>query len=136
METSKTLKYVATGSFKHADEDVYKNGCSADGFTTSLQREKIEASTLEELLDGIMTYCGCEDKKSVLLNACDELGRVDVQVYETKDGKTANSADLARWKRGERRLWLCDYSFEVEEVLSEIFDFDNMEGADEYELNE
>ena len=47
------------------------------------------------------------------LDACDDVGRIDIQRYEDVDGMYATEPDFALWKKGERRLWLATYTFRV-----------------------
>jgi len=110
--------YEIDKGLRFREEDIFESGCIDNG-GTYVERWRASAGTLDQLIEMIMEHCGTEDKKNVLLNSCDEKGRIDVQVYETEDGTTATEADMAQWKKGKCRLWLTNYSFHVERVQRE-----------------
>ena len=61
-------------------------------------------------------FIGVDDDYEVVLDACEEDGRVDVQVLETADSYTVDAWQVEKWKRGELALWAATYTFMVEEV--------------------
>ena len=112
-------QYETTGWFKDAEEDIYEDGCQLDtGFCFS-GNETFKADTIPELIEQLMSFVGCNDRESVLIDSCDEAGRIDIQTMETEEGYPATESDLATWKQGRKRLWLACYSFHVEKVIRE-----------------
>ena len=111
--------YEVTGWFKDAEEDTYAYGCQPDTGTCFSGNDRFQADTVHELIERIMSFVGCNDRESVLLNSCDEPGRIDIQIMETEEGCTPSPAIIAAWKRGEYRLWLACYTFHVEKVIRE-----------------
>lgn len=103
------------GCLKIWEEDVYAHGCTGNGSSAWIDM-KWKAETLADLVEHLNAFVGNDDPSSVLYDACEEEGRLDIQVMETDDGCAASSADIEAWKQGKRRLWLCDYSFTVERV--------------------
>lgn len=113
--------FEVTGFTKFAEEDVYSQGCLPN--TASFSGDKtmrFQASTLDDLIKALMEFCGVDHRDSVQLDACDEDGRIDVQLLETGEGYAASQSDIEAWRNGERRLWSVDYTFRVEQVERRI----------------
>ena len=112
-------QYEARGWIKHAEEDIYACGCQPDTGSIFDGSDRFQAATIPELIESLMSFTGCNDRESVLLNSCDEPGRVDIQTMETEEGYPATESDIATWKQGHKRLWLATYTFHVEKVTRE-----------------
>lgn len=112
--------FRAHGWIKHCEEDVYASGCTGQGRTWSGQ-QCFSAPTLQALLTSIKEFAGGDPDANddTQLDACDEYGRVDIQVHEDENGTTAHNFDA--WKAGEARLWLCTYTFHVEACSPVMF---------------
>lgn len=111
------MSYEVTGFIKFAEEDSFENGCLPETSRCMVDKSmRFVGATKEDLIAALMEFVGCKDKGSVLLDACDEIGRVDIQVMETDEGHTAGDRDIEYWRANMQRLWLCDYSFRVEQV--------------------
>ena len=78
--------------------------------------DRFTGLTINDVLKALNEFTGNDDAEAVLLNSCDELGRVDIQIMETAEGYPADKRDLAEFRRSERRLWLSCYSFYVKQV--------------------
>lgn len=110
------MQYEVNGGLKDWEEDVFAHGCQpGTGACTSLN-VRLRADSVEELVKKINDFIGNDDLGAVELDACDEAGRIDVQMLETDDGTAPTERELALWKAGELRLWLANYSFQVEAV--------------------
>lgn len=109
------MSYEVNGALKFYEEDVYAHGCTGKGSTTWIDI-RWQAETLSELVEKLNSFVGNDNPENVLYDACDEEGRLDIQIYETDEGCAASAHEIAEWKEGKRRLWLCDYSFKVERV--------------------
>ncbi|WAW10015.1 hypothetical protein NB640_12485 [Oxalobacter vibrioformis] len=107
--------YVIDGINKTAEQDDFEQGCIlSSGYSTYIA-QSFYGNTPREAIEQFMDFVGLdpssdEDCQSVLINACDETGRVDIQVHETPEGCRPDSEHLEEWKAGKERLWLCDYS--------------------------
>lgn len=109
------MSYEVNGALKFYEEDVYAHGCTGNGSTTWIDI-RWQAETLLELVAKLNSFVQNNNPENVLYDACDEDGRLDIQVYENEYGHTVGANEIAEWKEGKRRLWLCDYSFRVERV--------------------
>lgn len=111
----KTGKYEVNGWIKYTEEDNFEKGCigktqQADG------NDQFSSDTVQGVIDLVSGFVGNNDKESILLNSCDEVGRLDIQVTEDENGMPAIPAQIEDWKIGQCRLWLACYSFQVQEV--------------------
>ena len=70
----------------HSDLDNYQNGCTGKGSSRFIEPIVLKAETLSRLIEIVCKHFNVE-KDALLLNSCEELGRVDVQTYT----KTLNS---------------------------------------------
>lgn len=93
---------------KTAEEDIFKSGCEI-GNSIYCTDIKFEAETIKELLTKIKDYFYV-DAENILINSCDENGRVDIQVYENAEGYQATGDALKEWKNAKIKLWLCTYT--------------------------
>lgn len=109
--------YEVNGWFKFAEQDSYDEGCLPEtGFTFSGD-ERWSAETIPELLKKLRDFVGIDDDYEILLDSCEEDGRIDIQVMENADGYTVTSAGwFEKFKRGELALWYATYTFMVEKV--------------------
>ena len=105
--------YQITGFNKFAEQDIYNDGCQPDTAQSFFVDHLIQQTSLDDLIKKAMNFLGIDDAKNVMLNSCEEQGRIDLQVYETDDGYPANDVDKANWKAGNKRLWLVCYSAQV-----------------------
>ena len=111
----KTAKYEINGWTKFAEEDNFDKGCIPDAQHNDGQ-DQFCADSVQGVIDKASDFVGNDDKENILLNSCDEIGRLDIQVMEDDDGTAASKAQVESWKKGECRLWLACYTFHVQEV--------------------
>lgn len=111
-------RFEISGCLKHAEEDVFADGCIPPGSVTAID-VTFQGSTAEECVKAFRDFVGPVDDGDVELDACEEDGRVDVQIMETDDGIAADDDDVEEWKAGRLRLWLCTYTAIVERVTRE-----------------
>ena len=105
------------GFIKITEQDVFAEGCLPE--TGSVYHDNVlrfKAATIDDLVKALMEFTGCNDRESVLLDACDDQGRIDIQIMETEEGYAASKNDIAQWREGNRCLWLAIYTFQVEQV--------------------
>lgn len=73
---------LVNGWIKYTDLDNYKQGC-IKSLGGCCGHDSFSASNIIDLLDKLKDFCGHDD---VLLNSCEEIGRIDIQGLENKDG--------------------------------------------------
>lgn len=109
--------YQANGWIKFYEEDIYAEGCLPHTGGLIDGREIFKASTLDGLLNEILSFTD-GDREGMELDACDDIGRVDISIMENADGCRANKREIELWKEGDIQLWDCIYSFKVEKINS------------------
>ena len=117
MKTKVTKSYEVRGWSKDSEEDIFGKGCQPDVRSCMQGDETWEHERLYDLLFQLRAFCGEPDESAVLLDSCGDIGRVDIQVYETKAGITACEDEMKMWRQGKIRLWLSTYTFHVEHVV-------------------
>ena len=108
--------YEVNGWFKHGERDYYETGCDPDEYVNFSGQDRWSAETIPTLLKLLRDFVGVDEDYEIELDACDEDGRVDIQVLETAEGYPANEWQIEEWKKGELALWYCTYVFYVEQV--------------------
>lgn len=107
------------GWSKMSEEDNWENGCSLDA-TFFSGNDRFAAETQDELIQKLMDFSGADDRENVLINSCDDLGRIDIQVYENEYAYPASKAEMERFKLNDARIWLSTYSFYAEWVTRKV----------------
>jgi hypothetical protein len=116
-----TVKYIINNIVKLAEKDSFENGCDPRSSQFSTIDLQIESLSLSEVIDNLMTFTSCTDKKSVLIDACEEDGRIDIQVTENGEGYTPSTYQIEQWKKGEFDLYAVTYTAQIEKhVVSSI----------------
>ena len=98
--------YIVMGIEKVWEEDDYINGRIGNQYYTGINTS-FKASDLKSLLDKLQGFTNCND---ILLNSCEEQGRIDLQGYETVDGSPALESDMRLWKDGKIKLYAVTYT--------------------------
>lgn len=109
---SKTY-FQIDGFNKLSEQDDFEKGCLPKTGSSFWVDYTLQSPDLKTLIDKAKEFLGIDDDKNVLLNSCEEMGRIDFHVMETAAGYAANSADMENWKRGNLRLWSCTYTAQV-----------------------
>lgn len=119
----KNIKYVVKGFIAHSQKDNWENGCIGQTQTQFVNGRDWEcsSSTLQSLLAALCDEFSAP-MESVSLDACEELGRLDIQVNQLKPFECAklSNKSLEKWKRGEIDVWLTDYTFHVIRIEEEF----------------
>ncbi|MCP3921319.1 MAG: hypothetical protein GY714_01910 [Desulfobacterales bacterium] len=114
-------KYMVMFSLVHSELDNFKKGCDpSTGCSRFLDEPLVfEADTLKELLKEIKKFFNVS-QSGLLLNSCDELGRLDVQTHSlTLDGlRCSYNRTVKDFKTGKRDLWLNDICGHVTKIES------------------
>ena len=114
--------FKATFNLKISERDNWVNGC--DPFNSNSQfidDIEISADNLGSLLRKICKYFNVS-MDSVLLNSCDEIGRIDVQTYTKtlKVNKCTYKANKDGFKNGEFDLFLNCFIGEVTTIPQSV----------------
>ena len=113
--------YQANGFLKHAEEDVYESGCQPDTANSYFGDMVFTGDTVGQVIEQVKAFCGADDD-GLLLNSCEEVGRLDVQVIENEQGLPLTEQEIEQWKSGEKRAWLVCYTWEVKRMAEEDVD--------------
>jgi hypothetical protein len=108
------VRWRADWRIKFAEVDTYHEGRDPKTRCAVSGRESFSADSVADLVTEVMRFCGTEDRDNVQLDACEEPGRIDVQVMETDAGEPADARDLEAWKAGKLQLWAATYIFHAE----------------------
>ena len=98
--------YIVMGIEKVWEKDDYVNGCSGKQHSTKID-VSFKSTDLKGILDKLREFTSCDD---ILLNSCEEQGRIDLQGYEAADGGTASESDMQLWKAGKKKLYAVTYT--------------------------
>lgn len=104
---------------KIAEVDSYEEGCDPD--TTQMTDVDLyfKGTSPDDVIHRCAEYLGV-DKDSIEKNVCDDDdGRIDFSLMECDDSTVPNKNEIARWKKGQLRLWDVTYSGYVEKVTIE-----------------
>ena len=99
--------YFVNGLLKFAEEDSYKSGHVVGTAFSACINATFTGETLAALLEDLKIFTGCD---GILINSCDDQGRVELQGYETADGSTASASDMQLWKDGKIKLYSVTYT--------------------------
>ena len=125
------IMYFTKGYLKFKEQDIFGEGCQPDTATTEFDEYyEFKSDNLEKLIQELMIFCKVTDKQDVLLDSCDEKGRVDIQRYETLKGRVATEKDLELWKEGKLDLYLTCFSFRVKQ--NNDVDLSSLKGYSRY----
>jgi len=106
-----TMTWVLNGWLKHAEQDVFGQGCIPETAQTSVIKVPISCDHGRKvLLDVVRRYFDVTDA-DIELDADAQAGRIDVRFYEDDEGaQVKDPANCKEWRTGNRRLWLCTYT--------------------------
>lgn len=116
-----TKRFVVESYHAYSEQDNFKKGCYGVGGLREFNYIDIKSSSFDGL-KSIITDEFCGDTDSFELNACDEMGRLDLQVEQTRPFVTTKVSAKTQEKfiKGEIDLWLTTYTFIVKLVETEI----------------
>ncbi len=109
--------YIATCVIRHTEQDIYTDGCQPHTSVSYWMNDKVEAQELNELVNLIKKKHKVGNG-ALLLNSCDEVGRLDVQLYTTENGSTMVSKKLlALWKEAKAVLYLTIFTYHITRLI-------------------
>lgn len=106
------MTLTVIGFLKHSELDRWEGGCDPSTAQAGYFDLRVTGKSVPELSQNIARALCC-DNEDLTLDACDEPGRIDVEVTETAEGSRATASELVRWKRGELDLWTTTYTCHV-----------------------
>lgn len=77
----------------------------------------VTGATVDEVLSKVAENHGVS-VESLLLDSCEETGRLDVQVLEDADGIPASPAEILRWQADLLTLYHVTYFYSVDTVTT------------------
>ena len=112
--------YRIKGYIAHSEIDNWDQGCIGTTKTEWGDWYSIEADSIAGLLEKLSQDFCAASNADVLLDSCDEDGRIDLQVWQAGAFEVGNVDEdlIANWKAGKIDLWLTCYSFQVEKVVT------------------
>lgn len=107
------MKYEIAGFAKVSEQDNFEQGILL-GRQEYWIDYPIAKDTKEEFISAVKYFLG--DNIEIDFNACDEQGRIDIQVTENDDGCTPSATEWDEFKAGEIDLWAVTYTAYCESV--------------------
>lgn len=124
MTAPRVVKYSVSGYVAFSERDVWATGCEMEGGKNeylSGSEWKAVGDTLDEL---IATLCAefAASPDCVMLDACDELGRIDIQVNQRVpfNCQRPTQKSIDDWKAGKGDMWLTNYTFHIDRIEHEF----------------
>lgn len=109
--------YLVRGFNKTAQVDDFEHGCIGDeNHYDTGSSHNWTSDTVDGVVKELMDFLCIEDKDAVELDACDEIGRIDIQRTENAEGYEPSKSEIEEWKKGKLKMWLCDYTFHLESI--------------------
>lgn len=116
MSTPKTT-YEVQGLHKLAEPDNFEHGCHGQTVATWID-VRFSAATVPELVEKLRDFLDVHPD-AVTLDACEEPGRVDLQLLENDAGERPSREELAEWQADKRDLWAATYTGYAQRVTRE-----------------
>jgi hypothetical protein len=101
--------FVIKGFSGYTEEDVFNDGCQLGTGRTYSYDIAFQNETLRGLIEDLKEHFSVNDD-ALLIDACEEEGRIDIQRMEDAYGCVASNSELELWRKGEFNLYLADYS--------------------------
>ena len=112
------MPYRIARFLKHSEQDDYVEGCDPATSQTTPYDFSITGDTKQDILDKIIEYFGV-DHKAITMDACEEVGRVDISLMQDRNCFRADEAALNIWRSGKLDLWQVTYSGYLERTEPE-----------------
>lgn len=101
--------FIVYGWYKISEIDDYNNGCTGE-YNCSNGNDSFQSETIEDLIEQLKQFTGHDD---ILINSCEEDGRIDIQGMEDSNNMVASEHDLELWRKGTIDLYSVCYTFQV-----------------------
>jgi hypothetical protein len=116
------MTYQINGWIRFSEEDSYGEGCLPNTGTMYSDNQVFKSDSLDDLLPSLLDFTGA-DINAVELNACGDIGRIDISILEDENSSFATMKQIEQWKKGEIKLWNSLYTFNANTVESTPVDF-------------
>jgi hypothetical protein len=97
-----------------SEVDSWDEGCIPDTGSECVMELTFKAGTKQRLLENLVAYFEVPID-NIELNACEEMGRIDVCRMENSQGLLPSEEESQAWKRGEINLFAVTYTMYVVE---------------------
>lgn len=105
--------YEARGWVKFGEEDIYQEGCQPSTSFGDSGKDIFRAETLAGVIRECQSFCGSSSKYDLMLDSCDETGRLDISIMENECGYPASKEELKQWRKGKVKCFNCIYTFRI-----------------------
>ena len=119
--------YTVTTVLKHAEQDVFSEGCLPESsFMTGFDLN-IKAETFEGLIQELKIYLG---EYFQIDPMGEDENRIDFQRMENEQGAEPSETEINNWKQGKEKLWLVNYTVYVyEETPADLSMYHSLQPA-------
>lgn len=111
--------YEVKGWSKFGEEDVYKEGCIPSTSFGDSGNDTFTGQTIKACIKECQDFCGSDSKDDLLLDACDEQGKLDISIMENEEGYPASEHEIKLWKKQKIKLFNCIYSFKIRLITTQ-----------------
>lgn len=101
--------FIVRGFIKSIELDNYENGCTGE-YSSYSGKDIFQAETIRDLIEQLKNFTGHDD---ILINSCEEDGRIDIQGMEDGNSMVASDCQLEAWRAGTIDLYSVCYTFQV-----------------------
>lgn len=98
------------GFHKHSELDNWENGCTGE-YSAQFVRYPSEFKDKQQAIKFVKDIAGEIDEDNFEFNACEEAGRIDVQIQENENGERLTQQEWEDFKQGKIKAYLVTYSF-------------------------
>lgn len=123
--------FMCTSVEKRASVDDFETGCETHSRTILCDDCCIRSESLAGLLKAVGDRYGLEID-DVWIGAIED-GRLSFNQLECEDSSTPDDSEMAEWKLGKLKLYLCDYDFQVEKLVSQFIEMEDLAGIKTHE---
>lgn len=117
------VNYACTYVVKSAEEDNFEKGCIGKATTILAQSCDVTAPTLKELIEKLSNEFFVDMSYLFIPDRDQPVEFISYNQLETADGDTPDEQQRDMWKKGELKLFLCDYTFQVERRMTSPIEF-------------
>lgn len=105
--------YEARGYVKFGEEDIYSEGCQPNTSFGDMGNDIFYGEDCKTIIKNCQEFCGSTRANELIFDSCNELGRLDISVFENEDAYPASQQEIKQWKKGKIKLYNCIYSFQI-----------------------
>jgi hypothetical protein len=110
-----SMRFETGDGNKMLEEDSWEHGCVSGTARSWVYAQKFKAGSLDELISMMKDHFDVESS-AILIDSCDENGRIDVQRMENGQSNVPCESEISEWKKGKLTLWCVTYTYYVEVI--------------------